>query len=98
MLLSRAVYAGVMNTLTFGAVVPVFAEAIASGNFAKMAFSIFIWVVIGLIVWGLGKFFFPKLGMPAMGMLIWDGLFILIAAILVINFLAGLAGHPLFTW
>ncbi len=31
-------------------------------------------------------------------MMIWDGLFMLIALVVVINFLAGLAGHPLFTW
>jgi len=61
-------------------------------------FNIFIWILIGLILWGLGTYFFPKLGMPAKGMLVWNGLFILIAVIIVINFLAGLTGNPLFNW
>ena len=61
-------------------------------------FVIFIFILIGLILWALGKFFFPKLGMPAMGMTVWDGLFVLIAVIVIINFLAGLAGHPFISW
>lgn len=61
-------------------------------------FVIFLAILIGLILWGLGHYFFPKLGMPATGMLIWDGLFILIAAIIVINFLAGMMGHAFITW
>jgi hypothetical protein len=69
-----------------------------SGDFTRTIFALFIWVLIGLILWGAGKFAFPRFGMPAKGMQIWDGLFGLIALVVVINFLAGLAGHPLFTW
>lgn len=69
-----------------------------SGGMAHNIFTIFIFILIGLILWALGRFFFPKLGMPALGMTVWDGLFVLIAVIVVINFLAGLAGHPFIQW
>jgi hypothetical protein len=68
------------------------------GGLAQNLFTVFIFILIGLILWGLGKFFFPKFNMPPKGMLIWDGLFILIAAIVVINFLAGVAGHAFISW
>ena len=78
------------------------AEAISltgGGNgLASGLFGIFIAILIGLILWGLGRYFFPRMGMPPMGMLIWNGLFVLIAAIIVINFLAGMAGHPFIRW
>jgi len=70
----------------------------SSGGLTHGIFVIFIAVLIGLILWGLGRYFFPKFGMPPFGMLIWDGLFILIAALILINFLAGLAGHAFIAW
>jgi hypothetical protein len=76
------------------------AEAIVVGGsgLAHGAFMIFLAILIGLILWGLGRYFFPRLGMPPKGMLVWDGLFILIACIVVINFLAGLMGHSFIAW
>jgi hypothetical protein len=73
-------------------------DSSGSAGFAHGVFIIFCAVLIGLILWGLGRWFFPKLGMPATGMMIWDGLFVLIAAIVIINFLAGLMGHQIFPW
>jgi len=61
-------------------------------------FVIFIFILIGLSLWGLGRYFFPRLGMPPKGMLVWDGLFVLIAVVAIINFLATMAGHPLVAW
>ena len=69
-----------------------------SGGVGHGVFAVFIWILIGLIVYALGRYFFPKLGMPPIGMTVWDGLFILIAAIVIINFLAGLSGHQLFSY
>ena len=68
------------------------------GGAAHQIFVVFLWILIGLILWWLGRTFFPKLGMPAIGMQVWDGLFLLIAAVVIINFLAGLAGHPFISW
>lgn len=71
---------------------------VGGNGFAHDAFVIFLAILIGLIIWALGRYFFPKLQMPPIGMLVWDGLFVLIGAILVINFLAGLMGHPFIHW
>lgn len=89
-----------MNTLRLFAspVLADFAVNVGSGGLARGILVIFCAILIGLILWGLGHFFFPKLGMPAKGMLVWDGLFILIAALVIINFLAGMMGHPFITW
>ena len=75
-----------------------FSVNLGGSGLAHGIFVIFLAVLIGLILWWLGRYFFPKLGMPPMGMTIWDGLFILIAAIIVINFLAGLMGHAFISW
>ncbi len=82
-----------MNTILADALVHVGGEGAAHN-----IFLVFICILIGLILWWLGRTFFPKLGMPAIGMQVWDGLFVLIAAIVVINFLAGLAGHAFIAW
>jgi hypothetical protein len=50
------------------------------------------------IVWALGRYFITKLGAPGMVMTCWNGLFLLLGAIFVINFLLGLAGHPFIKW
>lgn len=59
---------------------------------------IFALICIALIVWGLGKYFFPKLKAPPLVMTIWDGLFILLGALVAINFILGLFGHPMIHW
>lgn len=80
--------------------VPLFAQlTVGKGEgLTRDIFVVFICILIGLILWGLGRYFFPKFSMPPFGMMVWDGLFVLIAAIVLINFLASLAGHPLFRW
>jgi len=75
-----------------------FSLNVGGSGLAHNIFVIFLAILIGLILWWLGRFFFPKFGMPPLGMQIWDGLFIFIAAIVVINFLAGLAGHAFIAW
>lgn len=85
-------YIKVMNTTMLAEI------SLHGGGLTQNLFNVFIYILIGLILWGLGRFFFPKFKMPPTGMLIWDGFFILIAAIVVINFLAGLAGHPFIQW
>lgn len=68
---------------------------ISGSDLASNLLVLFVVVLIGLIIWWLGKYFFPKLGMPEIGMMVWNGLFVLIAAFCVINFLATMVGHPL---
>jgi hypothetical protein len=52
--------------------------------------------IIGLcvgIVYALGRWFIQKLAAPPIAMTIWNGFFILVLAIVIINFLLGLTGH-----
>lgn len=70
--------------------------AAASGkDLMHEVFVIFIVIAVGLVIWLLGRWGFPKLKAPEIVMTIWDGLFVLIGALLVINFLLSLIGHPL---
>lgn len=71
---------------------------VGGGDLGRSILIVFCVILIGLIVWQLGRWFFPKLGAPAVVMTVWDGLFVLIGAVAVINFLAGLMGHPLIAW
>ncbi len=68
------------------------------GGLAHTIFVVFIFILIGLILWALGNWGFPRLGAPPIVMTVWNGLFILIGAVVVINFLAGLAGHSFIDW
>jgi hypothetical protein len=74
------------------------AIVVAGGSFGSALLGIFLVVLIGLVVWALGRWIFPMLGMPATGMKIWDVIFVLLGALAFINFVAGLAGHPLVSW
>ena len=74
------------------------AVSVGGGGLAHDVFVIFIFILIGLILWALGNYGFPKFGAPPIVMTIWNGLFILVGAVIVINFLAGLAGHRFIDW
>jgi len=52
-------------------------------------------LVCGLIVWLLGKNGLPKLKAPPGVLTAWDWFFVVLAALLAINFILGLFGHPL---
>ena len=57
------------------------------------AFAVLVFAVCALIVWALGKYLGKKLNAPAIAQTVWDGLFVLVAAIVIINFLLSLIGH-----
>lgn len=81
---------------------PILAEGGFSGldrhGVAFGAFVVFIVALCLAIVWWLGKMAFPKLGVPVLGLQIWDGFFILLIAVAVLNFLMGLIGHQFIPW
>jgi hypothetical protein len=59
---------------------------------------VLIIAVCAAIVWALGRWVAAKLAAPAVVMTVWNGLFLFVGAICVINFLLGLAGHPFIAW
>ncbi len=75
--------------------------AVNTGGGSGMVHSLFAVLIVALsvgIVWGLGRWFIVKLAAPAMAMTVWNGLFLLIGAIVIINFLMSLGGHAFITW
>ena len=78
-----------MNTL--------FADArVVAGSGSGLIHSLFMILIVGicvLIVWAVGRWVITKFAAPAIAMTIWNGLFILVGCIIIINFLLSLAGH-----
>lgn len=58
---------------------------------------VIILACLGIIYW-LGTWVIGKLGVPGIIKTFWDGLFIIIACIVAINFLLSLDGHGFITW
>lgn len=50
------------------------------------------------IVWALGVWAFTAFGAGPMARKVWDGIFIFVIAIALINFLLGLGGHAFIAW
>ncbi len=50
------------------------------------------------IIWWLGKMACGAMNLPPRVLQVWNGLFIVVGAIVVINFLLGLGGHPFIRW
>ena len=69
---------------------------VASGN--GLVQSLLLVLLVGLcvlLIWWVGTWFISKLGAPVIVRTVWDGFLILIGLFIVINFVMGLAGHPL---
>jgi hypothetical protein len=81
-----------MNTLTM------FASISAGGGIIQSLIYLFLVLVCALILWGLGKYAFGVFGAPAIVLTGWTLLFVVVGAIVLINFLLGLAGHPMWSW
>jgi hypothetical protein len=81
-----------MNKLL--AVSPMLAVTLDFGNSGIIGQLLVFFVVILCmgIVWALGHFGFPKLKLPALVVTVWDCIFVLIGAIMLINFLLSLVG------
>ena len=50
------------------------------------------------IVWALGRWAIKVFAAPAIVNTVWNGLFLFVGAICLINFLMGCVGHPLIAW
>lgn len=50
------------------------------------------------IVYAMGYWFFTRPKVPPLVMMIWNGLFILVGGIVIINFLMGLGGNQFIKW
>jgi hypothetical protein len=77
---------------------PILSAILVASDNGGLIHSLLFVLLVGicvLLIWWVGTWFIGKLGAPAIVRTVWDGLFILIGLIVVINFLLSLAGHPL---
>lgn len=80
---------------------PILADTIRVAGGDGLIHDLFAVLIIAIcvgIVWAVGRWFIVKLALPALVMTVWNGFFILVGAIVVINFLLSLSGHGFITW
>jgi len=69
----------------------------SDGFIHQLLFILLVGICIG-IVYAVGWWFIKRPPIPPIIMTIWQGLFILIGAIIIINFLLSLGGHGFIKW
>ena len=76
---------------------PILSQINGDGLVHQLMFVLIVGICVA-IVWALGRWFIVKAALPGIVMTCWNGLFLLLGAIFVINFLLGLGGHPFIRW
>jgi hypothetical protein len=79
----------------------ILAQIAFNGGSNSLIHGLFLVLIIGIccaIVWWVGQWVLKALSAPAFAVTAWMGLFILVAAVVIINFLLSLAGHPFITY
>lgn len=59
--------------------------------------TLLVLLIVGiciLLIWWAGKYFLGQFGAPAVALKVWDGLFVLLGIIFIINLLLSFVGHP----
>lgn len=64
-------------------------------DWVHQIFVILMIVLAALVLWALGRWVLPKFGAPAIVLTCWDGIFVFLGALFLINLFLSLAGHPL---
>lgn len=75
----------------------ILAAVSGEGMVRQLLFVLIIGICV-LVVWWMGRYFITKLGAPPIVMTVWNGLFILLGGIVIINFLLGLVDRPFIRW
>ena len=68
-----------------------------SGLVHALLWLLLVAICLGLI-YGAGVWFIAALTGSAMARKVWDGIFIILGLVVIINFILGIGGHPLFSW
>lgn len=69
---------------------------ISVGGGSGLVHSLLMVLLVGVclgIVWALGRWLIGALGAPAVAQTVWNGLFLVVGAVVIINFLLSIAGH-----
>lgn len=72
--------------------------AISGEGFVNQLLMLLVIGVAAGVLYMMGRWFCTRPGVPPLALTIWNGLFVLIGGIIIINFLFGLAGKPLIKW
>lgn len=81
-----------MKQLMFGAV------KIGGEGFINQLLTALIIGICVALVYGAGRWFLKIFNAPPIGLNIWNGFFVLVGLVVIINFLLGLTGNPLIKW
>jgi hypothetical protein len=71
---------------------------IGGGGFVNGLLTLLLAGVCLGLIYAVGKWFIGKFGLPELVGTCWSGLFLLILLCVVINFVMGMGGHPLFNY
>ena len=74
---------------------------ISVGSGGGLVHALLMVLLVGVclgIVWALGRWLIGALGAPAVAQTVWNGLFLVVGAIVIINFLLGLTGHSFISY
>jgi len=69
----------------------------ADGLIHQLVWFLLVALCVG-VVYAMGWYFFSKPPFPSVAMLVWNGLFVLVGGLVIINFLLSMFGHPLVKW
>lgn len=83
--------------MNFKLCTPIIAALSGDGMVNLLVFVLIIGICL-LIVWWLGRYFLTKFGAPGIFLTCWNGLFVLLGGLCLINFLLGLVGKPFVRW
>lgn len=72
--------------------------AIAGDGLVHQLLMVLLVAICVGIVWALGRWFIQKFAAPALAMTVWNGLFLIVGAIVIINFLLSLTDHGFIKW
>lgn len=73
-------------------------EVFVSGGLIHNLLFVLVVGICVLAIWWTGKWFVGKLGAPGIVLTIWNGLFLLVGLVVVINFLLSLVGYNFVRW
>ena len=79
----------------------ILADAISLGGGGGVIHALLMFLLVGLCVaaiWWVGSWFIAKMGLPAIAVTIWSGIFLIVGLIVLVNFLMGLGGHSFLAW
>jgi hypothetical protein len=74
------------------------AAASSGSGIIQTLLFILLLVICAVMIWWFGTWVLAKFGTPPVARTVWDGLFMLVGLIVLINFVLGLGGHSFIEW